>query len=353
MKILELLISFRPGGAERIAVELGFGLKSRGHGADIYSLIDEGFLREIAESGGIRTGSFGLRDPRFFLPALRKLEALASGYDLCVSYCTYADYALSLSKTCGPKVMTTHNIDFNRWKIPGWAHIDRWFYGRADAIVAVSQLAAEVFLEKTRIRGEKITVIRNGVDTEKFSFTERHNDPPVVIVVGRFFPVKRHDLAIRTSAELQRRGLRHKIVFAGDGPLRGAAENMAKEILPEGYYEFLGAVKDMPKVYAMADILLITSSYEGIPVSMLEAMATGLPVVSTRVGGIPEVITDGVEGFLVSPEDEGAIADRLGFLVKEEENRLRMGANARQRILQSFSLDKMTDEYISLFNKIL
>ena len=137
MKILELLISFRPGGAERVAVELSLGLKQRGAEADICSLIDQGFLRE---SEGIKTFSFGLKDPRLFHLILRKLSALAENYDLCISYCTYADYALALSRTKKPRVLTIRSVDFNRWRVPGWAYLDRWLYGRADALVAVSQL---------------------------------------------------------------------------------------------------------------------------------------------------------------------------------------------------------------------
>ncbi len=353
MKILELLISFRPGGAERVAVELSLGLKQGGVDTDICSLIDRGFLRESAEAGGIKTFSFGLKDPRLFHLILGKLSALAENYDLCISHCTYADYALALARTKKPRVLTIHSVDFNRWRILGWAYLDRWFYGRASALVAVSQLSADVFSKKTAVKKELIRIIRNGVDTGKFAPMSRQRDIPVLLVVGRFFPVKHHDLAIRVSRALHDKGIRHRIVFAGDGPLRESSEQLASSTLPSGYFEFLGARKDMPQVYADADVLLITSSYEGIPVSMLEAMASGLPVVSTAVGGIPEVIRDGAEGFLIPWGDEETLIERVRALLDDQSLRDEMGKSARKRVEEDFSLEKMTDEYLKLFMELV
>lgn len=352
MKILELLISFRPGGAERVAVELARGLRDKGTVPDIYSLIDRGFLREFAEEGGIRTGSFGIKDPRLFPLVTGKLNSLAGAYDLCISHCTYADYALSLARTGGPKILTIHSVDFNRWRVPGWANMDKWFYGRADSLVAVSQLAADTFSEKTGISKEKIRVIRNGVDPSRFFLRREASDPPAILVVGRFFPVKRHDLAIKVSRSLHDNGISHKIIFAGDGPLKKNSERFARETLPEGSFEFLGAAKNMPEVYAKADILLITSSYEGIPVSMLEAMASGLPVVSTAVGGIPEVITNGVEGFLIPYGDTETLVDRACAIIRDQATRRVMGQNARSRVERDFSLDRMTNDYLKLFKEL-
>jgi len=353
MNLLELLISFRAGGAERVAVGLAAGLRKNRIQAHILALVGQGHLAQEAMCMGIPCRDLGLNDPRLFLAARRALEDHLARFRVAISHGSHADYALSLARCRCARVLTIHNVDFNRWRVPGFRLIDRAIYRRADALVACSSLSARAFSRQTGIDESRITVIRNGVDTARFKPVDRPGSRvPKILVVARFFPQKAHDLAMRAGALLHARGLDFQMVFAGDGPLRSQTERLARDLLPPEKFWFPGVMKDMASLYGQGDILFISSHHEGIPVSMLEAMSAGLPVVATGVGGIPEVVRHGTEGFLVPRGDAEAMADGLETLLRDGAMRQEQGTAARKRVEEGFSLDTMTGQYMNLVERL-
>lgn len=197
---------------------------------------------------------------------------------------------------------------------------------------------------KLGVPAERLFFLPNVVDTDYFRPQGHRNSQKIrLLSVGRLVQQKRLDrflsilAKVRVITNVPVSGL-----IVGDGPLRSVLEQQAGALglLPEGV-EFLGQVPDMRPVYQESDILVLTSDYEGTPNVVLEAMASGLPVVATKVGGVPEVVQDGVTGYLADPEDEDSMVEALLRLIHQPSLRAEMGALARVYVEQNHSLQKL------------
>lgn len=184
------------------------------------------------------------------------------------------------------------------------------------------------------------------------SFIER---PLNILFAGRLVSVKRPEVFLRLAAELLVQlaspHLNFKIV--GDGPLRPQLEKLAIDLgLMNKGVTFLGERSDMDQIYRAADILVLTSEHEGTPNVVLEAMAHGIPVVATRVGGVPEILTDG-RGFVVGPDDFDGLFKCTARLIRNGELRRRMGENGREFVLENHSFQQMQSKLANIYSKIL
>ena len=172
-------------------------------------------------------------------------------------------------------------------------------------------------------------MVPNGVDPARFDAPARSTDDPVAVWVGLLGAVKRVDLLLDAVAQVP--GLR--LVVVGDGPLRDQVGRRCAAPDLAGRVQLAGQVSDPASLLAQADVFVLTSDAENCPLSLLEAMASGLPVVSTAVGGVPEVVRDGVDGLLCPAGDLAAVTSALGRLAADADLRARLGASARRRIL--------------------
>lgn len=167
----------------------------------------------------------------------------------------------------------------------------------------------------------------------------------LVICVGRLVRLKNHQLLLRAFAGLDTPQPAH-LLLVGDGPLRDQLHCLATELDIAERVHFLGRRDDVPALLAASDIFALCSDTEGLSCSILEAMAAGLPVVATRVGGNSELVTDGSTGYLVEPDDVAAVQARLLALALDPARRQRFGRAAQQRIATQFSLDVMLEAYL-------
>ncbi len=141
--------------------------------------------------------------------------------------------------------------------------------------------------------------------------------------------------------------------LVGDGPLRPVVEKTVVEMGLEGRVLFLGVRNDVPKLLAASDVLVLSSEYEGVPLTVLEAMAAGKPVIATAVGGVPELVEDGVTGILVPPRNPEALAQGILRLAKDADLRQRMGKAAQQWALERFDIARTAREYEALYLRLL
>jgi len=209
-----------------------------------------------------------------------------------------------------------------------------------------------------RTPASRLTYLPNVVDTDAFRSSpdsQKDHDCVRLLLVGNLKKVKRVDVFLEVVARLQKAlpGI-IKAVIVGDGPLRAALERRAAELglLPERVV-FRGAVSDVAAEYHQADILVLTSDWEGTPNVLLEAMACGLPVVATRVGGVPEVVQEGVTGFLAEPGDIDTLVDRLTRLCRCPQLRAECGRKARQHVLANHSFARLSACLQSLYEAVL
>ena len=231
-----------------------------------------------------------------------------------------------------------------------------------DAFVAVSPETAEFARKRNEIDDRKLVVIPNGIELGRF-----HPEPTarerirrelgidagawVIGTVGRIAPEKNHALLLRAAAPLL--GPQHRLVVAGDGPLMASLRELVAELKIAGFVHLLGARGDVPDVLNALDVFVMSSSTEGLPLVVLEAMATSLPVVSTSVGGIPDVLDEGQTGFLVPSEDEAALRDRIARLHADQAVTRAAGAKARSVAVSRYSGERMQREYLELYARVL
>ena len=226
--------------------------------------------------------------------------------------------------------------------------------------IAVSADLANWLVEDVGVPGRKVTHIINGVDAVKFGprgevSPSREElglpvDPCLMGIVGRLDPVKDHATLFKAFSRL---GENAHLVVVGDGPMRNELIGLANELGLTGRVSFLGNRNDVPDILPALDVFVLPSIAEGISNTILEAMACGLPVVASRVGGNPELVKDGETGFLFCAGDVQALAGRLNQYLQHSDLRGEHGKAARARIEREFSLAAMVDKYDRLYRSIL
>ena len=240
--------------------------------------------------------------------------------------------------------------------------IQRWAWRRMDAVLSVSSRLADRMADQIGFARARIHVIRNGIDTGRFRPALRADaraslgiaeDECVIGTVGRLVPVKDQAGLIEALARLNERGVRARALIAGDGPLRGELEALAAVRGVGQSVTFLGARSDVERVLAALDIFVLSSVSEGLSNTILEAMASGVPVVATRVGGAEESVEEGRTGMLVPASSPGDLADALAGLAHDHALRAQFGAAGRLKAEREFSLEAMTDAYTDFYTGLV
>lgn len=220
------------------------------------------------------------------------------------------------------------------------------FVRRADAVIAVSADVAE----HVRVPA---SVVYPGVALPEMPTTRERCPTSTATVgsVGRLVPVKGYSHLLVAMRLLRDRGIEVRLEIAGAGSAERELKELARRLLIDGQVSFLGWHDDPAQLHQRWDVLAMPSLHEGFPLAALEAMASGLPVVAARVGGLPELVDDGHTGYLVPAGDQRALADRLALLLGDRAVRARMGAAARERARQ-FSTAAMTGRIVAIYDKL-
>jgi glycosyltransferase involved in cell wall biosynthesis len=209
---------------------------------------------------------------------------------------------------------------------------------------------------------DKVKVIPNGVDASRFSpAPDAHAirrdlgippTAPVVSIVAALRPEKNHELFLNVAHRVLRQLPDARFLIVGDGPCRASLKSDAEARGIVGRVQFLGSRGDVPQILTATDIFALTSRNEANPISILEAMSVGRPVVATNVGSIHEVIKDGVHGLLIPANQPEIFADRLLDLLNDPLGCKRMGAAARESVIQNWSLENTVRGYEQLIESI-
>ena len=230
---------------------------------------------------------------------------------------------------------------------------------RADAFVAVSRLDRGRMIEIEGIDPEKIVVIRNGVPTpaapQGGDLRAELSIPAEVPVIGtlcRLYPQKALDVLLRAAELVKRRRPEIRVVIAGEGPERPRLESLTAELGLGETVVFLGRRDDVADVLAAFDVAVLSSDFEGTPLALMECMEAALPIVATRVGGVPEMIEDGVNGLLVERQDPAAMATSIERLLADPERARELGAQARRRRREEFDIEVAAARFGDLYERL-
>lgn len=205
-----------------------------------------------------------------------------------------------------------------------------------------------------------IDIIPDGLDPDSFEPTQREANPTVVrcLCIGRLIPRKGFQFLIRALPQiLDRVKQKFEIEIVGDGPYEEELRTLAKELNVDPYVHFTGSVKyqELPQKYRNADMFILPSLAEGMPLVVLEAMGTGLPIIASRVQGIDELVADDVNGALFDPADVDGLAECIIKLINGGQNRLEMGKASIEKLKQNerYNWKNIADEYLTLYDNIL
>jgi glycosyltransferase involved in cell wall biosynthesis len=254
---------------------------------------------------------------------------------------------------------------FGRFWTGVFRQLERLLARITDALVAVSPEVRDELVALGVAPASKFRVIRLGIELDNRvssdgsarAETRRTMGVPearfVVGWIGRMTGVKRTDVVLKGFRALRDNGVDAILCMVGDGPDRAAVEQLAGELGIVRDCLFAGYQEDVGPFFAAFDVFVLPSGNEGTPVTAIEALATGCPVVATRVGGVPDVVDDGVDGFLVAPGAVQEVAARLAELARDPELRVRMGAAGRERMRTRYAVDRLVDDVDRLYRELL
>jgi glycosyltransferase involved in cell wall biosynthesis len=247
----------------------------------------------------------------------------------------------------------------------GFRTLERWLAKITTSLVAVSPEVRDDLVRLGVAPASKFSVVRLGIELaertggDDASRRETRRllglDPDAFVVgwVGRMTAVKRTDDVVRALRGLIDLDVPTQLLLVGDGPDREHLERYARELGLVKRCLFLGYQDDVARFYNAIDALVLPSVNEGTPVSVIEALAAGRPAVATRVGGVPDVIREGIDGFLVEVGDADGLAARLAELAADPERRAQMGSAGRERVLERYAVERLVDDVDRLYRSLL
>lgn len=241
-------------------------------------------------------------------------------------------------------------------------HIQRWLWRTTDQVLAVSEMLRENLHKNFNFPQERIRVVANGVDLARFDLAHHGVDYKArlglpanaltVGAIGRVVPVKAYPIFLQAAKLVCQEIPQAHFVIVGDGPQLDELVNLAEEYAITPRVHFLGARKDVPEILRGLEVYVLSSESEGMSNTILEAMASGRPVVATAVGGNPELVVDGETGLLVPPNNPHAMAAAITKLLRAPEQRRQMGRLGRERVEEKFSLDVMVRHYAKVYLEV-
>lgn len=359
LRVAQMLESDGPGGAENVLSQLSQELSRRGHtvipvGPDNGC----GWLAEQMRDRGFTPQTFSLRRP-IDLACYRGMKTLLGDLRVDVIHShefTMAVYGAAVASALKkPHIITFHGgvRMLAKWRRRAAL---RWAMKRSLATVAVSESTRLRFAASLGVDPAALQVVPNGIE-KRVGVGERlrtelalANGERLVVAVGNVIPVKGHITLVRALARLDPAVTPWRLAIAGE--LRDGAPEIREFAAREGLNDrivLLGRRLDIPDILAAADLFVMPSLSEGLPLALLEAMFAGRAIIASSVGGIPEVIRDDVEGLLVPPGDPGPLAVALDRLLGDPSLRDELGSRARARAEDRYSVGAMTDGYEALY----
>lgn len=354
MKILQVITSLSTGGAEKLISEISPMLRDKGHQVDVLAFdgADTAFKQNLIDKG-INVYSFGegcnVYNPLFIF----RLAKMMKNYDIVHTHNTAPQlFAAIGSVLCSVVLCTTEHTTSNRRRDWKWyAPIDKWMYSRYAKIICISN-QAEDNLRKYLPNVKNVCTIFNGVDINRFhnakSLDSLKSNKKIVAMVAGFRYQKDQDTLIKAFTHLDKD--KYELWLVGDGERRPVLENLVKELGLNDNVKLLGVRNDIPNVLQTADIIVMSSHFEGLSLSNIEGMSVNKPFIASNVDGLREVV-DGY-GVLFPHEDDKALASIIQNLSEDTDRYQQVAAKCWERA-QMFDIQKMVDAYNEVYEGLV
>jgi len=365
-RVLHIIDSLHLGGAQEVVLNLATCGSSRFR-HEVATLHGHGIYWDRLRQAGVKVHSLSPHKllPIYLVTILWRL--LADRPDILHCHLIPSNIiAKPLGAMLGVPLIINHDHTNDPQRIDNkiLLALDKSTNRFAHHIIAVAAACRDFLMNHESIAPEKITLVPNAIDLRRFSPGEASRDEAraelglptgsrIIAGVGRLNSQKNFSLFLEIAAQLATRFPDLHFLLAGEGPEEKMLREKAATLGIANRVTFSGYVADTRLVYLAADVLLMPSRYEGLPMTLLEAMAMGLPVVASKLDGIAEVIGEGVEGFLVAPNDAALFVDRTAALLDDSELAAFIAKNARAKIEARFSVERMTSAVEEIYDRFL
>lgn len=380
-KVLHLIDSLKAGGAQKIVYQLAVNADRRLYSHLVCSWRDSGPYIGFLKEKGIEARTLMIRRrsiillPFFVFDIMRMLYGLlnlAKSRKVDIIHGHLPDSSM-LAVLMGvilkkPSVITIHSsniMPFNRqapFRNRLRTSVIRFAFRKANVLIAVGD---DVRKGQKKLLGNDIpiTTIFNSIDYEKFAkqrnggeIRKKMSIPQeslVITCVGRLVVMKGHSYLLKAVAQLKKKFPSICLLLVGDGPLLPDLREEIERMGLDGVVRLLGRRSDIPEILAASDLFVLPSFHEGIPLVVLEAMASQKPVVATNVQGTREIVSNGVDGFLVEPKNHIPLAERIDKLLSNPDLSSKMGQKGREKVERYFRLGKMVEKVEDIYKKLL
>lgn len=364
MKVVQIITRMDDvGGAQIHVKDIACGLKNSGHKVylitgdkkNIHSEIEENDIQLINSENLIRKLNI-VSDIKVVIEIRKLLKEIEP--DIIATHSSKAGIVGRVAGwTLGiPTIFTAH----------GWSYTDgvsknkKRFYilierviGRiSSGVITVSEYDKQLALRHKVLPEKKMYKIHNGVyDIEKVKNTRSSDEIPTIIMVARFAPPKKQLWLLKVLTQIEH--IEWKVAFAGDGPLLQDAQNYVESVGLGDRVSFLGNRQDIPELLHRSHLFALLSDWEGLPLSILEAMRCGLPIIASDVGGVKEAVIQSGNGYLIPKSDYKELQNRLIELLTNPSLRLKMGERSRQFYEENFTFEKMYKETLTYYERVI
>jgi glycosyltransferase involved in cell wall biosynthesis len=359
--VAQVLSTFRVGGAEALALELASRASRDRFEPVAIALRRTGDMEPRFAQAGIPTLALGCAEDRGLdLGGLARFAQALRRRRVKVLHChnrMATVYGVPAARLAGvPVIICTRHAAPTIYRSRGRPTLlERMAIPFVDHFAAVSNEVRETAARFKRLPAKRSSVIYNGADLQRFrpASPARSAEKPALICVARLSPEKRHDVLLAAVRRLLDSGLALDLTVVGDGPTRPALEKQIADLRLEGAVRLLGMRDDVAELLREADLFTMPSATEGMPITVIEAMACGLPIVATAVGGFLELVKDGENGFLVPVGDADALAQALARLIRDRDLLRRIGAANRRVAEEKFDIADTVRNYEELYLRLL
>ncbi len=363
--ILHLSETSEPGGSETILVNISKNIDTNEYRSHV-CLLEEGWLSNQVQDIGINLSVIENKrsyDPIFLAKLISLIRQekvdLIHAHEFMMN--VYGSVAAKITSI--PMIGTIHGKGyFTNKKSRILAY--KLAISLCSQMIAVSENLRKYIIKELKLKdASKIVTMYNGIDLKKYSVKNTYcnirnelgisSNTLIVGIVGSLFTVKGVSYLLEAVKEVVTCFPNFRLLIVGEGDQESTLKNKVISLGLQNIVDFLGFRNDIPEVLSLFDIYICSSLSEGLPLSVVEAMAASKPVVATNVGGLPEIVIDNETGYLVEPRNSAALAEKISILLQNKSLREQMGIRGRKITEEKFSLKTMIDNYQNLYKKLI